>query len=454
VDINAQLVPPNDIEAEACVLGSMMLDEKAIGVAREIVIEADFYRPAHRLLFAGLCRLADAREPVNLVMINSKLQDLLPQIGGIEYAVSLVEGVPNAGIVDYYAKIVRDKAMLRETITIGQWASQAAHELNASPQAIADAAQDKLHKLSRRLRDNHHELSIAPAIRSVMADLEARYMAGKDCAQPGIQTGYHRIDESIHGLRPGHLVTLAAATGAGKTSFALNVAANAASQGHGVLYVSAEMTAAELATRLLSSRSGVWGSKLVNANLTPEDWTQLGNADMQLSPLKIYLAGRAMDLAGIASKTRELRQQWQQSVGLIVVDYLGIMRLPQARDLRERIGLMTAGLKSLAMELECAVLMLSQFNREEVKTGKPPSLYGLKESGSIENDSNEVILLHKPMPIEILTDNRGQQYESVWCQIAKARDGTVTAWPSQDVLSGIVLGWRGRETQFYNWSSS
>jgi replicative DNA helicase len=448
-----QRVPPNDISAEVVTLGSMILSPEAIAKAREIVTAEDFYRPAHGMIFAAILELADSGSPVDLVTLPSLMEDKaqLKPIGGIDYLDKVLEGTPSAANAEYYAKIVRDKAARREVISLAIKAQDTAYEDQRLPVTeIVGQTQDALHNLGRRLVDVSSECDLSAASGEIMKRLEDAFMNGMEVSA-GISTGFDRFDKSFGGLRKGHLITLAGATGSGKSTLALNIASNVADQGHSVLYVSAEMTCQELATRLLQSRAGVWGSRMIDGKLTPDDWNRLTEADGVCRKHKIYLCGRALDLAGIAQKARDCRTRWYQDIGLIVIDYLGIMRMPHAREMRERFTLMTGGLKRLAMMLDCPIMMLSQLNRDGVRDGKPPSLYSLKESGSIENDSNEVILLHCPQPNQILTEQGGKQYVSVWASVAKARDGETTKWKSQSD-DGIVLAWTPGQTLFQPWS--
>jgi replicative DNA helicase len=449
--IDFDRIPPQDIGAETCVLGGMMLQPAAVAKAAGLLVETDFYRPAHVDLFRVMLGMQAARQPIDLVTLKDALSTagLLERVGGIEYVGDIVDGVPDAANVEYYANIVRDASIKRELIAM-------ATEIIADGYAKTEIASDLLKKYQTRLYEIHRmakpkrgqEATLGQAVRTVMADLEDRYLHGKT-ASARWNTGFDAIDDAIHGLRPGHLITLAAATGAGKTTLAMNIAACVAGQGAGVLFVSGEMLPPELAQRVLQAYSGISGNAIHSAQLRPDDWTCLNDAEAVLKALPCHIVGRAMDLAGIALKAQQVASQWQVPIGLVVVDYLQIMHLPPGREMRERIGAMTSGLKQLAMDLQCPVMMLSQFNREEAKSKKPPSLYGLKESGSIENDSNVVVLLHKPEPVQLWHDSEGQAWVVVWAQVAKARDGKTTRWPDgQQDEGGIKLLWQPNRTRF------
>lgn len=443
-------IPPQDIGAETCVLGGMMLQPAAVAKASDMLADADFYRPAHQDLFRAMLAMQAERQPIDLVTIRDRLAQAgaLERVGGIEYVAEIVDGVPDAANIEYYANIVREASIKRELIAM-------ATEILQDAYTRTETAADLLKKYQARLYDIHRmakprrgaESTIGQAVRTVMADLEERYLHGKTASHRW-NTGFDEIDAAIHGLRPGHLVTLAAATGAGKTTLGMNMAANVAAQGGGVLFVSGEMLPAELAQRVLQAHSGVSGNVIHSAELRPEDWTRLNDSEAALKALPVYIVGRAMDLAGIALKAQQVASQWPCPLGLIVVDYLQIMHLPPGREMRERIGAMTAGLKRLAMDLQVPVVILSQFNREESKSKKPPSLYGLKESGSIENDSNVVVLLHKPEPIQLWHDSDRQAWVVVWAQVAKCRDGKTTRWPEEPDDGSIKLLWQPSRTRF------
>lgn len=457
--MDALQVPPHQLEAELCVVGSGILKPDCLPEVRQLLEASDFYRSANRILFDTLWQMHLSGQEIDAVTVKAHLEKhgLFERIGGIEYFAEVLN-VPSAASVMDYAKIVREKAIYRALIAVGLELVKDAYAANDDPADVMLNAQKAIYLLDRRANSNgRQEKELQEAIAAVKAGAEAAQLAHDEgrIVTGRMFTGYRQIDRCITGLRPGHLTTLAAATGAGKTTLALNIAANVAEQGGGVLYISGEMTAEELAQRILQARPGVWGSKILRGDLEVKDWTALHQAEGELENHRVYLCGRAMGLEEIAAKVTEVGQRWRQPVNLVVVDYLQIMRLPKGRDRYERVSEMSTGLKALASELGLTVLMLSQLNRDFARSGQPPQLHQLKESGSIENDSNEVLLLHKPEvnggPV-IVTDTDGRSYIETWLQVSKARDGEITAWPSQGNGRGIRLRWNPKFTLFRDWT--
>ena len=447
-------IPPQDLEAEVCVIGSMMLAEPAIGIARAILAADDFYSPKHRIIYAGLLAMAEANTPIDLVTARDffTTAGTLEALGGIDYLVAVVDGVPSTANVEYYARSVRDKAIKRRLIQIGQDMSRDAYESQDAAEAMLSTSQQALYALDHRLKAlAGNEATLGDALHNVMATAEQTQLNPDSTDINGYQTGYRGIDDCIHRLHPGHLIVVGAATGAGKTTWATNVTTNVAFTGGTALYFSAEMTPEEMAQRVLQAEAGVWGTNIQSGHLTAQDWTALANAEGILRNLPVYIVGRACTLGEIALKTRETAARFKRPISLVVVDYIQIQRLPAARDLRERVGEFTRGLKQIAMDLHVPVMALSQFRRDPSQAGRCPTMHDLKESGSIENDSNAVILLHKPLPMIQDRDTAGKTYTEVWAQVAKCRSGPTTEWPQANPGpedKGIRLKWYSGTTRF------
>lgn len=442
-------IPPQAIDAETCVLGAMLLDVQAVMAARTVLAADDFYRPAHQIIYAGLLEMTDNRSRVDLVTARHHFtsKNTLAEVGGIEYLVGLVEGVPNTANMEYYAKIVKDCSVRRSLIVMAKELADDSYRGMTQADDLLSGYQQKLYDLDRRtktLRGNESTLADAAAV--VMKRAEEASQGG---AVVGVNSGFARLDEAIHGFRPGHLTTLGAGPGVGKTSLALRFCANVARNGGTCLYISAEMPADELAQRFLQSEADVFGGLILDGTLRVDDWQRLNDAEAVLKGWNVYLVGKALDLAHIALKTRETATRFSSHVDLVVVDYLQIMRLPDGGDTREKVTRFTSGLKQLALELGVPILALSQFARESMKAKQLPTMHDLKESGSIENDSNEVLLLHRPDPIRrILLNNR--EHIECWLKVAKCRDGMTTPWPNDQTPSEheIRVKWFPGQTRF------
>ncbi len=447
-------VPPNDIAAEAVTLGSMILKSSIVPEIKGVVSADDFYRPAHQSIFDAICKMMDRREPVDLVTLPNalKLAGSLELIGGIDYLSDLVESTPDSTNAEYYAKIVKDKSVKRQMIVAAGELSQKAYDDSDDAEAINSLAQQRLFDIANRgRRQGGSEADIHSAARAAL-DL-AQKIQDNPNKFGGIPTGFFKLDNAIGKLRRGHLITVAGKTGAGKSVLALNIAVNAADKGARVLYISAEMTPVELAQRAMQARAGISGSRLQNGSLQVKHWERLYSAEEGLADLKLQIIGRSLTIAEIGLKARELAIKWGGPIDLIVIDYIQIMTM-QGKDLRTSLTEFTRGLKMLAMELNTTIIGVSQIVRPRSvpnRTQQLPTMFDLKESGSIENDSNAVLLLHRPEPVNKYRDANDRSFIEVWLRAEKVRDGTTTPWPAdgEDASSpSIRLAWYPSLTLF------
>ena len=432
-------IPPQDQGAEMCVLGAMMLRKENIPAVCEFVAAEDFYFPRHSTLFRAMCGMFDRQHPIDLVTLRAEMerQGLLQEVGGYDYLCSLADGTPNTGNMEYYAKTVREKAGRRRLITLAQDIDERAYSVKDFAQ-LQDDVQSQVYKLGQG-RASVGVVSAGEAVEQAIRHAE-KVQSGE--IKPGLMTGFAPVDDATGGLQSGDLVTLAAATGVGKSALAMSIAQNVAREGGSVLYVSAEMESREMGKRLLQSQSGVPGQKIRYAKqLTDEDWTQLQMAAGQLASLGINLLCRSATVAEIVLRARELASRTQHPLSLIVVDYLQLMRHTTGETRAQQVGGIAWGLKQAAMDLGTPILMLSQFDRAGVKQiDVTPTMHNLKESGDIENHSNTIILLHQPANLVWDGDSM-----SVWCRIAKARDGMVTPWEG---LGAVRLWFKPSITRF------
>ncbi len=444
-------VPPHDIEAEIVCLGETILSEgENIPSLRENLRPEDFYRPAHQTLCRVLFDMTDAKRPIDLTTVKTELerQCVLEQVGGMDYVKGIIEGTPNSGNWAYYAKTIRDKAIKRELIRMGHDIVRGAYTDTEDSGVLLAEAQQRTYDLGKRAQDSGDwQMGIADAGESVLAKAEAvQREPGK---YSGLMTGFEGFDKSSGGLQAGDYIILAALTGAGKTTLAMNIAANIASGGGSILYISAEMLPRELGQRFLQARSDVWGTRIRTGRLEVGHWEALSKAQAEISQWKIELIGRAMTVPEIVLIARRLTKKWG-GISLIVADYIQQLKPSGGRSRYEQVSGISWSLKQAAMELEVPVLALSQFDRSVAKgmsgKGRKPSKHDLKESGDIENDANAVWLLHRP------EDSAPDAFGTieVWAKVDKCRDGVVTPWEGQ---GAIRLKWKPSVTRFWEVTS-
>ncbi len=386
-------VPPNSIEAEACVLGSMMLDASAVDIAVQIVRAEHFYRPAHQVIFEILVDMQDARKPINLVTINEELRRLnkLDQVGGIEYIVSLVEGVPNAGLVDYYAKTVRDKALLRDLIRAGNEIVSEVYDSHDEASAIIDSAEGKVFRIAQE-HVGDQAIKLDGLITHVFEVIE------KSSGQmiTGLPSGYHALDEMTSGFQKNEMIILGARPSMGKTSILLNIAENmAVTEKKPVVVYSLEMSKEQIAQRLLSAYSRFNLRQMRRGMISPEDWTKLQMAAGDLEQAPMFIDDSPMlTILQLRAKARRLKAS--QDIQCIFIDYLQLMTYSGRADSRqEQITEISRGIKALARELQVPIICAAQLNRGPTdRPSQRPRMSDLRESGSIEQDADVVMLLH------------------------------------------------------------
>lgn len=445
-------IPPNSVEAETCVLGSMIFHSPCIDGVIQIARPDQFYRPAHQLLFSVLAEMHGDNKPVDLVTIREELQrrGQLEAVGGIEYVVELVEGVPSAANAEYYARIVRDKALLRELILVGTDAVNEAYQMGAEAEGVLHKMEDRLLTIARGGKTGGIS-ELADAGRELVSELRQREAEG---ISPTLATGYANIDRILGGgFRAGQLITLAAATSVGKTALAVCVACSIARSGGSVLMVSAEMGADELAQRFVQVHTEMPGSEFDGGFITPSTWERLDKAIVQFDGWAVRIVAKAATPGEIGSLARQAALTWRRKVDLLIVDYCQIMKPPPgipSRNRERQISAIAEELKQLATSLGTPVLMLAQLNRDHQREKRPPELRGLRESGSLEQHSNVVIFLHRP-EAEYLKVSPGSGEHDVWVKVAKNRNGGTTVWcdpESQYANHGMTLRFIPTQTRF------
>lgn len=415
-------VPPQDLAAEQSVIGAMLLDKHAITKALEILQPDSFYRDAHRCIYEAMLELFDRGEPVDLVTVTDALRKAgrLEQAGGVIYVTDLLNSVPTAANIEHYAKIVEEKATLRRLIDAGTQIVSQAYDGSEDVDQILDQAEKAVFGIAlKRVREGFHKID--SVIKGVLDKIDSLY--GKKEAITGMPSGFADLDQLTAGFQNSDLIILAARPSVGKTAFALNIALNLAIK-HKIpaAMFSLEMSKEQLAQRMLCSEAEINAQKLKTASLPDIGWKKLTRALGRLSEAPIFIDDSpSLTSTEIRAKARRLKIE--RGLGLIVVDYLQLMRgRPRVENRVQEISEIARSLKTLARELEVPVIALSQLSRAvEQRTDRIPRLSDLRESGEIEQTADLVMFIHREGYYNPMSE-RGNIAEII---IAKQRNGPV-----------------------------
>ena len=413
-------VPPHNIEAEQAVLGAIFLEPEAFSTAAERIGPSDFFRAGHQVIFEAMLELFEKGEPIDLVTVTTLLSDSnkLEIAGGVPYLTDLASSVPTAANIDYYSKIVEEKALLRRLI-------QTATEIVTESYTREDEVEELLDKAEREIlavssRKNATSFKpIKDVLIEVYDNIEKLHHAKDDVT--GIPTGFRDLDRITSGFQKSDLIIIAARPSMGKTAFALNIAQNVAiNTDENVAIFSLEMGAEQLVQRMLCAEGNIDSQRLRTGKLEQEDWGKLTMAMGSLSHAGIFIDDSpGIRVSDIRSKCRRLKQE--HGLGMIIIDYLqliqGSERLRENR--QQEVSEISRSLKSLARELEVPVIALSQLSRSvEQRQDKRPMMSDLRESGSIEQDADIVGFLYREDYYDKDSDN--QNIEII---ISKQRNG-------------------------------
>jgi replicative DNA helicase len=390
-------VPPHNLPAEESRLGAMLLSRDAIAAAVELCHAADFYKPAHGHVFDAITSLYAQGEPADPVTVADELRraDLLDAIGGMTALISLQADTPATANAARYAGIVEEHALLRRLIAVAGEIAELGYSMPDDVQSAVDRAESMVFEVAeRRITDTLQPL------RDLLGDtldrLEALY--GKGESITGVPTGYIDLDDRLSGLQKSALLIVGARPAMGKTSFALGIAAHAAMEANvPVLFFSLEMSHAEITQRLLCSEARVDATRVRNGRLLESDWPKISHAIGRLGEAPMFIDDNPnLTVMDIRGKARRLKSR-EGGLGLIIVDYLQLMSGRQKAENRQvEISEISRGLKILARELEVPVLALSQLSRNlEMRADKRPMLADLRESGSLEQDSDVVMFIYR-----------------------------------------------------------
>jgi replicative DNA helicase len=415
-------IPPQDLIAEQSVIGSMLLDKNAIVRVVEILHPDSFYRDAHRFIYEIILELFDRGEPVDLVTVTDSLRKSgkLDMTGGSVYVADLLNSVPTSANVEYYAKIVEEKATLRRLIEAGTRIVANAFEAAEDVDQIVDHAEKAIFNIAlKRVREGFHKIDAV--IKRVLDKIDSLY--DKKEAITGTPSGFPDLDRLTAGFQNADLIIIAARPSVGKTALALNVAQNVAIRYKiPVAIFSLEMNKEQLAQRMLCSEAEVDAQRLKTASLSDTGWKKLTRALGKLSEAPIFIDDSATITATeIRAKARRLKLE--RGLGLVIVDYMQLMRgRLRVENRTQEISEIARSLKTLARELDVPVLALSQLSRAvEQRTDRIPRLSDLRESGEIEQTADVVLFIHREDYYNPQSD-RGNVAEII---IAKQRNGPV-----------------------------
>ena len=409
-------VPPQDNAAEQSVLGGMLLSKDAIAYVVEIIKDRDFYRPAHELIYNAIIELYGRGEPIDAVTVASELTKRgdISRVGGAPYLHTLISGVPTAANAGYYARIVRDHAIMRRLVEAGTKIVQLGYQ-SGDVDELVDNAQAELFQVTER-RAGEDYILLSELLPETVDEIEriAQGVTGE-----GVKSGFKDLDALTNGFHPGNMVVVAARPAVGKSTFGLDVARHAAIRQKATTAIfSLEMSRSEIAMRMLSAEGRISLNNLRTGHLSEEEWLRLATKMSEINDAPLFIDDSPnLSLMEIRAKARRLKQR--HNLKLIIIDYLQLMTSGKRVENRQQeVSEFSRTLKLLAKELDIPVIAISQLNRgPEQRTDKKPMISDLRESGSIEQDADMVILLHRE---DLYGDSRQGEADFI---VAKHRNG-------------------------------
>jgi len=428
---------PHDLLAEKAFIGCLLIDNKSFDEVTDIqVTDEDFYHPQYGIIYRGIKDLAVDSKPFDLVSICAKLGDMgkLESVGGQSAILELVEDTASSANIYHYGKIIKNKSVLRNIVRTSMRITEQGLNFVGTVEEFIDDVESSFFSLSSQTKTNK-VITLKESLKENLKRLEQGKREPGEIL--GLSTGFKKLDQRLLGLQAGQMIIIAARPGMGKTALALNVAINSVKQSNlPAMIYSYEMLSPELSGRLLSSEAGIDSRKIKTNDYTDSDLRNIGFAVQELSKYPIFINDSSgTNLLDIKSQARKVATE--QGLGLIIIDYLQLMQPHVSKSSREQeIAEISRGIKELAKELKCPIIALSQLNRSATsRTDRRPQLQDLRESGSIEQDADVVILIHREDYYDENTPEKGVA-EII---VAKNRAGEAGT---------EKLAWIGSQTKF------
>ena len=432
-------VPPQDIEAEQAVLGSMLTDQDAVIAAIEVLKPDDFYREDNKIIYEAILNVYNRAEPIDIITLKAELSSMgkLDNIGGLEYIAQLPDKVPTTANVDRYIKIVEEKSMLRNLVKTANEIISLGYDETENVEDIMDSAEKKIFDVMQRKNQKGYT-PIKDILLESFAQLEELYNQKQHVT--GVPTGFAELDNKTAGLHGSDLVLIAARPAMGKSAFALNIGTYAATRANvPVAIFSLEMSKEQIGNRILCSEALVDSNKVRTGKLDDEEWSKLAEASGELSNAEIYVDDTpGISVMEIRAKCRKLKLE--KNIGLVIIDYLQLIQGSGKRGAsrEQEISEISRSLKILAKEINVPVVALSQLSRAvESRPDHRPMLSDLRESGAIEQDADIVMFLYR----DDYYNEDSEKKNIAEVIIAKQRAGSTGT---------VELAWLGNYTKFAN----
>ncbi|MBU3589725.1 replicative DNA helicase [Polynucleobacter sp. 80A-SIGWE] len=441
--LQALKVPPHSVEAEQSLLGGLLIDNTAWDRLGGVLTDKDFYRPEHALIYKVIQRLVGDNHPADVITVHEAVKsEQGGDLVGIDYLNSLAQSTPSAANIKGYADIVRDRSILRRLIEVSDNIVNSAFVPEGrSVRTLLDEAESRILQIGEEGSRKADYLEIEPLLKTVVARIDELYnrQGGSDIT--GIATGFIDLDKQTSGLQKGDLVIVAGRPSMGKTAFALNIAENVAlAEGLPVVVFSMEMSGEQLAARLLGSVGRVDQGRMRTGKLQDDEWPRVTDAIARLSNTQILIDETgALSSLELRARARRIARNFGGTLGLVVIDYLQLMSGSGSENRATEISEISRSLKSLAKELQCPVVALSQLNRGlEQRPNKRPIMSDLRESGAIEQDADLIMFIYRD---EVYHPDTTQDKGMAEIIIGKQRNGPIGT---------VRLSWQGPYTKFDN----
>lgn len=402
-DNDTYKLPPHSIEAEQSILGGLMLDNQAWDKIADIIVENDFYRQDHQLIYQHICRLIERNKPADVITVAESLEntDQLQQVGGLAYVGAITQNTPSAANIRHYAEIVRERSIMRRLAQVSTQITDLAYNpAGRSAGDLLDEAESKIFEIAEQSAHGKQGfVDIQPLLKQVVERIEMLYSRSNPSDITGIPSGFDDLDQKTSGFQIGDLIIVAGRPSMGKTAFALNIGEYVALEvGKPVAVFSMEMGGAQLAMRMLGSIGRLDQHKVRTGQLDDDDWPRLTHALGKLNDAPIFIdETAALNSLELRARARRLYRQ-HNGLGLIIVDYLQLMSSAStnSENRAAEISEISRSLKALAKELQVPVVALSQLNRSlEQRPNKRPIMSDLRESGAIEQDADVILFIYR-----------------------------------------------------------